>query len=577
MKRNMMKRIAALMLAIAMVLSLSACSSGKSEGQQEETATAVQETKEKELVPISFYSTIAMESIDGFPWIKDFLAEEFGIKIEEKINTGDGNTMSALLASGELPDLVCFNDLSDIQAAVDGGMLLNLDDYKDQLPSIFGTEDYEIALNWKRELNNGLYVVPVEIGEGYGVNPDPQLRWDLYEKLGTPVIEDYDQLLEVLQDMVELEPVNREGYDVYGLTLWSDWDIYWMASNVYGYMGPHGYECEYVSYLTESKVDGSGVPTSILADDSVYKDGLEWLFKANQMGLIDPDAPTMGWDAYCSKMTNGQVVSWNWNWWPYGDDTSENYYGMASVWTEDTETKEVTSNVAGHAKGWSFGISSQCKNLDKVLEFLDWLYSEEGKLMQFRGPEGIAWEMKDGKAVYTEEYLERYKEGKAGDYFEMPGGGKIYWAWLNTCPVDKYSTIEEATGQPYHLDYMDTAALEAVKVDTIQESWKEVYGEYRDMYSAEMANGGKHVAEFSPVYNFVETIPDDIQVISKKIGEIIVQNSWKMVYAKDQAEFDQLWEQTKADAESLGIDQVVEDAVVRWNKAVETAKSMGLE
>ena len=52
----------------------------------------------------------------------------------------------------------------------------------------------------------------------------------------------------------------------------------------------------------------------------------------------------------------------------------------------------------------------------------------------------------------------------------------------------------------------------------------------------------------------------------------MVQNSWKMVYAKDQAEFDALWIQTQADAEALGGQQVFEDVVARWNEAKEISK-----
>ena len=76
----------------------------------------------------------------------------------------------------------------------------------------------------------------------------------------------------------------------------------------------------------------------------------------------------------------------------------------------------------------------------------------------------------------------------------------------------------------------------------------------------------------SPVLSFVAPAPDDIEEIRGQIGEIVVQNSWKMVYARDQEEFDALWAQTQADAEALGAEQVFADAVARWEEAVKVSE-----
>ena len=36
------------------------------------------------------------------------------------------------------------------------------------------------------------------------------------------------------------------------------------------------------------------------------------------------------------------------------------------------------------------------------MEFINWLYTPEGMMTTLNGPEGLTWEMKDGKAALTD-------------------------------------------------------------------------------------------------------------------------------------------------------------------------------
>ena len=110
-----------------------------------------------------------------------------------------------------------------------------------------------------------------------------------------------DDLLDTLKRIQDAYPTNEAGDKTYALSLWPDWD---------------GTSIENVNQLTKwygQEVNGSillGTDNSItpLTDkDGAYYKMLKFLYKANQMGLVDPDSATQDWNAACDKMRQGRV------------------------------------------------------------------------------------------------------------------------------------------------------------------------------------------------------------------------------------------------------------------------------
>jgi hypothetical protein len=52
------------------------------------------------------------------------------------------------------------------------------------------------------------------------------------------------------------------------------------------------------------------------------------------------------------------------------------------------------------------------------------------------------------------------------------------------------------------------------------------------------------------------SLPDDLKIIKDAVGAVVQQKGWQMVYAADEAEFESLWQQMKADALALGAEEV---------------------
>ena len=573
MKRKI-KRIIALALSVLMMLSLAACQ-GKETEEKSVGDAASSEVDSKmdveDVTELSWYVLDNSGDASSAPWFFDYINEKFGVKVEICNNAGE-DVMPAYLASGELPDIVLFGDKEYVKAAADGGMLVNFDDYKDLMPNIFGNEDLAAGLDFMRNDMNGQYAIPYYVGPAKTLESDPVIRWDVYKDQGYPEVTDYDQLLEVLKQMVDAYPETKEGLTTYGLGLFGDWDGQYLRNSAFYYINASGHSIDFLGGLAEVIADGSSEPVSILDDNSSYKASLDWLFKANQMGLLDPESVSMKYEDYDAKASAGQYMLLPFGWWSYGDAYAEDFEGYKSLFVKDAPVMLQADYVTGG--GYYYGISSSCKNIEKAIKVLDWLYSNEGNLMYYRGPEGVLWEMKDGKAVYTETLLDAWKDGT---YNTTPfnGGGTLQDLYMVTGVGALTGFAEDpATGQAYDLLLVDQLKLQEIGDSNMDKDWKAHYGEYASTYDLRVDKG--NFIQMDIALKFVPVASDDIITLTGQIGAIVKENSWKMVFAKDQAEFDALWAETQDDAEALGIEQVIEDAKSRYAEAVKIATEAGM-
>ena len=168
------RRMIALCMAIGM-LTLSAC--GNQEVQKEESVSKTGETakqeetvkseeKEKSLQTITLYPSSANLTSGIVSGIRgEFLAER-GYQLEVWANSPEKT--NAILASGDLPDIMYVSQ-DNFEVMVEEGMLLNLDEYKDELPHVYALEYADEAFGNVRETlsagTGGLYGLPNYIGE----------------------------------------------------------------------------------------------------------------------------------------------------------------------------------------------------------------------------------------------------------------------------------------------------------------------------------------------------------------------------------------------------------------------------
>jgi putative aldouronate transport system substrate-binding protein len=316
MEKDKIYRATSVLLAIAMLAVLPSCS---------QNTKASSNSSSKAVVQIDVFSASTSSTASGVydkTWWGKAIKNDIGVSLNVlPSGTQASQKLQAYMASGELPDIVIFQKSSDVQSAIRGKMLVNLDEHISSLPNV--TKNASTALKYCRDnISNGTgkaYTITSNIGAAdlSATEPSwgPYLRWDLYTKIGSPKISTWDDYLTALQKMQKLMPTTADGSKTYGITLWKDWDNYSMFLATE--LGPTvGIDCgDQLGSLPFLQVNfNTGETKNTLDSDSQYIQALKFYYKANQMGLVDPDSLTQTYATAKAKVTDGKVLfSW-WSW-----------------------------------------------------------------------------------------------------------------------------------------------------------------------------------------------------------------------------------------------------------------------
>jgi len=291
---------------------------------------------------------------------------------------------------------------------------------------------------------------------------------------------------------------------------------------------------------------------SIFDDASSYKRWLDFLFKANQLGLVDPDSLTQRWNDFLDKATAGRTLFsyWSWGFGSYQTpERSAEAVGFMPVFIADTKMNRGTeANYIGAT--WDWGIGKGTKYLDKCLEFLNFHYSYEGAWLENFGEQGDYWDMDEngpyitesGFALQQDPEAQLAKGGRPGDGINVINSGAFSGNEFNPLYNATYNT---ATWQ--RKDY-------APEKTALVQDWEKITGYNSDNTIPTLKEKGLLVEK-----PFAPSVPltDDIDQIRMRLGDMCKTQSWLMIFAKDQAEFDALWADMVEQAKGMNVDAVV--------------------
>lgn len=576
------KKISSVLLAGILAFSTAACSSDsntESSPAPADTGTAsspaASEAAKKEEYTIDVFSMLSNFSGEQSGWFAKVVKDKFNLKlniIASNLEGGGDVKFNSMMASGNLGDLVIFGDDGQkYRDAIDAKMLLDWN--KDGLLDKYGKNMLKYAPKAveKNKINYGngtsVYGIGFDVGEAKPgpseakeLNYHPNLRWDLYEKLGRPQIKTMEDYLPVLKKMQELEPKSESGRPTYAFSMWSDWDGNMMMltkswAALHGFDESDGFNSGGFTLISadQEKIQG------VLDEDGYYFRALKLYFDANQMGLVDPDSLTQKFEDYVNKMKDGQLLFSMFSW---GDDTYNTPErlaqgkGLELVPFDEERTFSNGFDPYGGNRIWTIG--SKAKHPERVLEFIDWMYSPEGYMVANNGPEGMAWELKNGKPVLTALGEQAFPSNDTPIPAEHGGGNwKDGRNQINNTTF-KLSAINPLTGEPY--DYNLWSSTLAKTPDKMTENWRKAMGANTPKEYLEKNN---KLAVVKAIFTgkAPEVIPTDLEQMRGQVATVIKQYSWKMVFAKNQAEYDKLKKEMTDKAKGLGYDKVL-----AWNK-----------
>jgi len=581
MKTKMRKRVMSFALSVAMTsVALAGCGgkdeavSGENESVGADSVSTEQSAssneKYSEFITVDVFDSQANFQGVEVGWFAKIVKDKFNMElniIAPNVAGGGDTLYSTRSANGNLGDLIITNaDKSRLKDMVTAGLIYDMSGDIANCPNL---SKYEEAIKKTSELaeQDGIWAVPSEISNQPATEPcdaleptnAPSLRWDLYKQIGYPEMENTDDLLNVLKQMQDAAGKSDSGRDVYALSLFADWDGDFMQ-NTDGIMGLYGYQN---MGFCMAKVDGSEVQ-SLIDKDGIYVKALKFLYDANQLGIVDPESTTQKFDDLQNKYVDGGVLYSLWPWLGAGKynttEHTEAGKGFAIATINDMQCMAYGSMPYGKP-AMSIMVGSKAKDPQRMVDFIDWLYSPEGIMANGTitsttcGPEGLTWEMKDGKPALTEFGVEAYvKKNQDLQVPEEWGGG----SWVDGASALNYKPVglidcDESTGMCYNYqrwdDYLDAIAT------TLTNDW------------SDKNEGAKTAIERLSATDKILVIPGssyaapeystDISTIKEQCKQTIVQYSWQMVFANSEEEFQSLLTQMQETVEGLGYNDVL--------------------
>lgn len=544
-------------------MALTGCGSDK-----KEASTGSKDGNYDEFITVDVFDSLANYQGIQSGWFAKIVKDKFNMELNivaPNVAGGGDTLFQTRSTSGNLGDLIISGTENGRFAdMVEAGLLMDMTDLLDGKDV---TANYGDAIAKANEMTGqeGVWGIPSEISSQSpevsqdGLDPlvAPYVRWDAYKAAGYPEMKTLEDMLPVMKELQEKTPESDSGKKTYAISLFKDWDSNMMIG-AKNYASLYGYKD--VGFVL-AKADGSDFQ-DVTDSDGVYVRALKFLFEANQEGLVDPESTTQNYDILSNKYRDGQILTSLWSY--QGRDlynTTENKKegkGFMPADIEDSAPLSYGCYSEGNARS-IIAIGSQAQDPQRMADFIDWLYSPEGMEISGQangaaGPEGLTWEMKDGKAVLTE-FGEKALPNNDVTVDDEWGGGswKDGVSALNFKAVSMVD-IDPNTNEPYN-QTMWSSTLEKNNT-TLDKDWKE------------WSDGAQTTLEYLENKDSLSIIPgtsyvqpeesSDITTLRNQCKTVIVDSSWQMVFAKNEAEFNSILKDMQETVKGLGYDEVLE-------------------
>ena len=563
------KRALSLLLVVTMVLAIFAgCGSKKTTAVSSGAANVSDDydplIDNEETIRLTVYSQLANWSGAQTGWGAVLLKDMFNIELNI-IPDPDG-TYETRMENGDLGDIVIWGSNGDeYQAAVDQGLLFDWEE--EDLLANYGKDilkNFPNAVESNRSLNSDGKIHG--FGHDVAITDDDHalffydwgVRWDAYAEAGYPEVKNWDDMVAALKAMKEVVPTGDDGNPTYAISPWPDWDgnmVMYVKALASGYSGYD--ELGIGMYNSEN-----GEFIDCLAEDGPYMQALEFCNKLYQNGLLDPDAMTQTYDAMQAKVRSGNVLFSIFDYSGsqlYNTDNhiEENKY-MASLVPEEASVICYGLTTKGCERIWSIGNTSVYP--EKAMQLINWLSTPEGGMTIWYGIKGLMWDYdENGNTYFTELGMKCHKDTSTdltGVEWTSPYTGETYTLdgtfndgmlqVNNTTWAHGSENPDSIEGECFH--YNTWASYQGDAKNATEADWREKTG---CVGTQEYLNNGAFTVV--PKVNFVEAAKSpELDLKWEQVKKTICEGSWNAMYAKTDAEFEQIVSNMRTACDSYG-------------------------
>lgn len=560
----MRKKFLALMLSLSMVASLASCGGSGSKPASNGNAPAASagtadEADLSDIIPdktvtLTVFDQLANYSGEQVGWFGKMLLDKFNVKLNIVPDPEGQGVFETRMEAGDLGDIVIFGKTDQYRQAIKQNLLWEWND--EDLLTDYGPyikEHMDIAIQKNKDMNNGsCYGVGNDIGsdpsdiKSFDYHPD--IRYDLYQQIGSPKISTLEDYEDVLAKMVKVCPKSDSGKQTYGVSLFPDWDGD-MVMFVKATAALYGWDEFGIGLYNVNDQTYQGA----LDDNSIYLRCLKFYNDLYQKGLLDPDSSTQTFDNVSEDYTDGAAFFNIFEWmgaksYNTGKHLSEGK-AMLAVPCEDEKPLVYGCNIYGNT--YQIGIGANTEYPELCMAIINWLSTPEGNMEAQYGPKDLCWNYdENGKTVFTElgstcnkdentkltggEYTGTFKDGKNQLCFNM---------W------DLDAENPDSNGETFN-DLKWESELNS-DVSDIEQKWRDATGK---------SNANEYLASrpysLSVGTDYTKTEQDDdLTIVWNQVTTCVKQYSWKAIYAKSDDEYNKIVAEMKKKANEYGYDQ----------------------
>ena len=410
-----MKRFLATLMALAMILAL---------------VPAVMASAEEPITVTMFCGAPFDQPMDDNKIYKK-IEEEFGLKFEFEFLGGDLNEKLNLMCADEdtLPDF--FDGGNSAELLENQGVLIDLLPYitEEGTPNLYKHIYTDDRIKQLVNDDGELFIIP-----NYGINYNDQIinynngpsffiqkqviAWNNYK-----IPKTLDEYFDLIENFIKENPTNKDGTPYKGFAiLTDDWRRFCMINPVQHLMGrPNDGE-------VVIDPNDPGFHTETFIDKPYAKRYYQKLNEEYHKGIISADTFTQKYEQYIADLATGTVLGMFDQTWDFGDATNslidskmyENtYLAIPLLYTAEelegipmpTETWKLEEHYLNGAvmnKDRGAGISTNCKNPERLVKFMDAMLSDEWQKILFWGIEGEDYTVdENGRMLMTQEQFEQ--------------------------------------------------------------------------------------------------------------------------------------------------------------------------
>ena len=553
--KRIFKSVLCLTLALAMLLSMTACG-GKNEvteqtyeGQENMSFEELLELDRQNPITVTIYVTDMTDVPAPDSPVFAAIAEATGTTVE--LVGIDADRLQMLMASGEYPDVIVMNRDATFYDYLESGDLADLAPLLQQwAPTVWEMNRSLIDL-FMDDSGRLLYLTEnndlLREGETHPENAaDPnraqdELPWHSTVYVQYPMVKElYGEAITTFEKYeAALDAFMAEYGDeknMYAISYDKDsaGDILWAGLSM------HGYKCLYKGGLYVTK-DGENYTYGFKAPEAE-----QWLTYLNRLyreGYIYPEASVQTYDQFIRQMNRCNVFSFIGNYYTIYEtnktlaaNNDENSYIPQKIMAEGVE--QVYQYNSAYTGAGAFVLMETSPYKARICRLLEYLYSDEGSVLHGWGIEGEDYIINsDGQRDITKELA----EAKSNEDYDLQRGIRGLYSVIN---LPTYTTDGQPAFARFAPYYSSESGVDARDVIIRQD---EVYNWHEDWK-------GTFYSDLSEMDIVIES-GSDAAVASARCAAVIKDEINRIIMAGSEEEARDLYHKAVEKFNSYGIEE----------------------